>query len=53
VSRADGALVADRFFSNRPYFLIEKRGIPRWHHVEAELGARRDDAELLRQISAL
>jgi hypothetical protein len=25
----------------------------RWSHVEAELGARRDDAELLRQIRVL
>jgi peroxiredoxin len=53
VSRAYGTLLADRFFSKRAYFLIDKHGILRWRHVEAELGARRDDAELLRQIGAL
>ena len=53
VSRAYGTLLADRFFSTRAYFLIDKQGILRWQHVEAELGARRDDAELLRQIESL
>jgi len=53
VSRAYGTLLPDRFFSKRAYFLIDKQGILRWRHVEAELGARRDDAELLRQIGAL
>ncbi len=53
VSRAYGTLLADRFFSKRAYFPIDKRGSLRWRHVEAELGARRDDAELLRQIAAL
>ena len=46
VSRAYGTLLTDRF-------LIDKQGILRWRHVEAELGARRDDAELLRQIESL
>jgi peroxiredoxin len=53
VSRAYATLLADRFFSARAYFLIDKQGILRWRHVEAELGARRDDAELLRQIASL
>ena len=53
VSRAYGTLLPDRFFSMRAYFLIDKQGILRWRHVEAELGARRDDAELLRQIASL
>ena len=53
VSRAYGTLLTDRFFSTRAYFLIDKQGILRWRHVEAELGARRDDAELLRQIESL
>ena len=52
-SRAYGVLLEDRFFSKRAYFLIDKRGVLRWSHVEAELGARRDDAELLRQIRTL
>ena len=53
VSRAYGTLLQDRFFSTRAYFLIDKQGILRWQHIEAELGARRDDAELLRQIESL
>ena len=53
VSRAYGVLLEDRFFSKRGYFLIDRQGIVRWRHIEAELGARRDDAELLRQIAAL
>jgi peroxiredoxin len=53
VSRRYGTLLDDRFFSRRAYFLVDKQGRLRWSHVEAELGARRDDAELLRQIAAL
>lgn len=53
VSRANGTLLADRLFSKRAYFLIDTHGILRRRHVEAEPGARRDAAELLRQIGAL
>jgi len=53
VSRAYGTLLQDRFFSARAYFLIDKQGILRWRHIEAELGAKRDDTELLRQIESL
>ena len=53
VSRAYGVLLEDRSFSQRAYFLIDQQGILRWRHVEAELGDRRDDVELLRQIAAL
>jgi len=53
VSRSYGVLLEDRFFSKRAYFLIDRQGIVRWSHVEAELGARRDDAELLQRIAAL
>ena len=53
VSRAYGVLLEDRFFSKRAYFLLDRHGVVRWAHVEAELGARREDAELLRQIRAL
>jgi peroxiredoxin len=52
VSRTYGTLLPDRFFSQRAYFLIDRQGLLRWRHVEAELGARRDDAEFLRQIAA-
>ena len=53
VSRAYDVLLEDKFFSRRAYFLIDKRGVLRWHHTEPELGLRRDDAELLGQIAAL
>jgi alkyl hydroperoxide reductase subunit AhpC len=53
VSRAYGVLLEERFFSKRAYFLVDRHGMLRWQHVEAELGARREDAELLRQIAAL
>jgi peroxiredoxin len=53
VSRAYGVLLEDRFFSKRAYFLVDRQGVLRWSHVEVELGARREDAELLRHIRAL
>src|SRR2546430_872555 len=42
VSRTYRVLLEDRFFSKRAYFLIDRQGILRWRHIEAELGARRD-----------
>jgi len=53
VCRAYGTLLEDKFFSRRAYFLVDKQGILRWAHVEAELSHRRDDDELLAQIAAL
>lgn len=53
VSRTYGVLIEEKFFSQRAYFLIDRDGRLRWRHVEAELGHKRDDAELLRQIEAL
>ena len=53
VSRLYDVLLEDRFFSARAYFLIDKQGTLRWMHVEARLGDRRDDAELLRVIASL
>ncbi len=53
VSRAYGTLLEDKFFSKRAYFLVDREGVLRWSHVEAELGHRRDDDELLAQIAAL
>lgn len=52
-SRRYGILLDDRFFSKRAYFLIDRAGVLRWRHVEAELGNKRDDAELLDQIANL
>ncbi len=53
VCRAYGTLLEDKFFSRRAYFVIDKQGVLRWAHTEAELGNRRDDDELLAQIAAL
>jgi peroxiredoxin len=53
VSRAYDVLLPDKFFAKRAYFLIDKRGVLRWSHTELELGHKREDGELLRQIAAL
>ena len=53
VSRAYDVLLPDKFFSKRAYFLIDKHGMLRWAHTEVELGHKREDGELLRQIAAL
>jgi peroxiredoxin len=52
-SRAYGVLLEDKNLSQRAYFLVDKQGLLRWSHVEAELGHRREDAELLEQIARL
>ena len=53
VSRKFGTLLEDKFFSKRAYVLIDKTGLVRWTHEEAELGHKRDNADLLAQIKAL
>lgn len=53
VSRAYDVLLPDKFFAKRAYFLIDKQGVLRWSHTELELGHKREDGELLRQIAAL
>ena len=50
-SRAFGVLREDAFFANRAYFLLDKRGIVRWAHVEETPGQRRENAEILAAIS--
>lgn len=52
-SRAFGVLNEEKFFANRSYFLIDKNGVVRWSHVEANNGERRPDAEILEQIDRL
>jgi mycoredoxin-dependent peroxiredoxin len=49
-SRAYGVLDEEKFFSRRAYFLVDKNGVVRWKHVEAELGHSRPNAELLAEI---
>lgn len=53
VSRKYGTLLEDKFFSKRAYVLIDKTGTVRWAHEEAELGQKRDNADLLTHIKAL
>jgi peroxiredoxin len=53
VSRLYGVLLEDAFFSKRAYFLVDKQGKVAWKWVEAELGQRRENAELLEQIRKL
>ncbi len=52
-SREYGTLWQDAFFSNRAYFLIDKAGVVRWAHVEANPGQRRQNHEILEQIAKL
>jgi alkyl hydroperoxide reductase subunit AhpC len=53
VSRAYGVLDDTRYNSRRSYFLIDTEGIIRWVHAETQGGAKRDTAELIRQVEAL
>jgi mycoredoxin-dependent peroxiredoxin len=53
VARAYGVLNEEKFYANRSYFLVDRQGIVRWSHVEAANGQRRENAELLSQISKL
>ena len=53
VSRLYGVLNEDRFFSNRAYFLIDRQGIVRWAHVEANPGQKRSNDEIFEQVAAL
>jgi peroxiredoxin len=53
ISRSYGVLNEARFYSNRAYFLIDKAGVLRWAHVEANNGQRREDSELLAEITKL
>jgi peroxiredoxin len=53
VSRLYGVLIEDRFFSTRAYFLIDRDGVIRWEHVEANPSHKRSNEELFEQIRAL
>jgi len=49
--RAYGVLDEDLFFTKRAYFLVDKAGVLRFKHVEAELGHSRPNSELLAEIN--
>ncbi|MGH7561248.1 MAG: redoxin domain-containing protein [Gemmatimonadales bacterium] len=53
VSRLYDVLLEDKFFSKRAYVLIDREGIVRWTHEERELGARRENAEILERLHAV
>ena len=53
VSRKYGILVEDEFLAKRSYFIIDRDGIVRWTHIEAESGRKRDNKELLDQLARL
>ena len=53
VSRKYGVMIEEKNHSKRAYFLVDGKGTLRWSHVEAELGHKRENAELLRQIAAV
>ena len=52
-SRAYGVLLEEQFYSARAYFLIDRDGVVRWAHVEANPGQKRDNAEILAEIAKL
>lgn len=52
VSRAYGVLL-EAFVSGRAYVVIDKQGIIRWTWMEAELGHKRSNAELLAELAKL
>jgi peroxiredoxin len=49
--RAYGVLDEEKFYTKRAYFLIDKAGILRWKHVEAENRDSRKNEELLAEIA--
>jgi peroxiredoxin len=53
VSRLYGVLNDEKFYSNRAYFLIDKKGLVRWVHVEEHGGNRRENSEILAKIAEL
>lgn len=53
VSRLYGTLLEEPYLSRRAYFLVDREGVLRWSHVEAELGQRRPNDELLTQLAAV
>ena len=53
VSRLYGVLNEAKFFSDRAYVLIDKDGVVRWTHHEANNSERRENNELLAEMARL
>jgi peroxiredoxin (alkyl hydroperoxide reductase subunit C) len=48
-----GVLNEEKFYANRAYFVIDKRGVVRWAWQEQKNGERRQNAELLEELAKL
>ncbi len=53
VCRAYGTLLEEHFFSRRSYFVVDQRGVLRWSHAESELGQKRANTELIKELENL
>ncbi len=53
VSRLYGVLNEEKFYSNRAYVLVDRSGVVRWVHLEANNGERRENSELLAELAGL
>mgnify|MGYP001255515291 FL=1 len=53
VSRAYGTLLEQYFYSSRAYVVIDKAGTVRWTFAEETPGTKRDNSELLAQLTAI
>jgi peroxiredoxin len=53
VCRRYGTLLEEEFFSRRAYVLVDRAGTVRWAFAEAQLGDRRENAELLARVREL
>jgi hypothetical protein len=50
---AAGGLRPDTLYAARAYFLVDKGGVVRWAHAEADAGLKRTNRELLEEIDRL
>ncbi len=53
ISRSFGTLLEAHNFATRAYIVVDKVGVVRWAHAEANPSEKRANAELLRQLAAL
>ena len=53
VSRRYGTLNEERFNSIRAYVLIDRNGVVRWTHAEDSPASRRENSEIVEQITKL
>lgn len=53
VSRLYGVMNEEKFYSNRAYILMDQGGVVRWIHQESNNSERRENAEILAQLSRL